>query len=119
MDDKQHRYRRRRPNERSRLAELVAAGRQEMSKPAREAIGHLYATLLTLPDIKLSNDITARVEPFISPEMDSDGRLRCGIDLRLSDGNMLEFTLTNTGWGRSFVNDVLERQSKGGDGRSR
>jgi hypothetical protein len=75
-----------------------------MSKPAREAIGHLYAALLSLPELRLSDGVTAKVEPFTAPETDSDGRLRCGIDLRLSNGGMLEFTLKNTGWGKSFAN---------------
>jgi hypothetical protein len=109
MDDKQHQDRRRTPAGRSQFAELVASGRQEMSKPASAAIGHLYTALLTLPEIKLSNDITARIEPFVPPELDSEGRLRCGIDLRLSDGSMLEFTLTNTGWGKSLAAEHARR----------
>jgi hypothetical protein len=103
MDDKQHQDRRRTPARRSQFAELVANGRKEMSKPAREAIGHLYAALLTMPELKLSDGVTARVEPYTAPEISSDGRLHCGIDIRLSNGDMLEFTLKNTGWGKSFA----------------
>jgi hypothetical protein len=118
MEDKQHQYRRRTRAGRSQVAELVASGRQEMSQPAREAIGHLYATLLTLPTIKLSNDVSAIVEPFVAPEADAEGRLRCGIDLRLSDGSMLEFMLTNTGWGKPFAQGVIEQGRNGGKDRS-
>lgn len=95
---------RRRTND-ERIREIVAA-QHEATKPAAEALAQLYAAMLKLPEIQLSDGTTAKVEPFFSPEPDKDGRMHCGIDLRLGNGDLLEFTVTNSGWEKSFVRNV-------------
>src|SRR5205085_1253882 len=96
------------PKIQSRLEQLLAA-KDEVAKPAGEAIGQFYQALLSLPELKLSGGVTAKVEPFFPPQEDAEGRLHCGIDLQLSNGNLLEFTFKNTGWGKSFVASLAPR----------
>jgi hypothetical protein len=79
----------------------------------------IYQALLALNELKLSDGKTAKVEAFFPPQEDAEGRLHCGFDLRLANGKHLEFTLKNTGWGKSFVNDELRKSARGKDGRSR
>lgn len=106
MDKKQNRSGMGRPPNRNRLEELLAASRGEATKPAGEAIGQLYQALLAMPELKFSDGATGKVEAFFAPQADNEGRLHCGIDLRLSNGNLLEFTLKNTGWEKSFAKKV-------------
>jgi hypothetical protein len=96
-----------------RIREILAA-KDEATKPATEALAQLYAAMLKLPEMQLSDGTTAKVEPFFAPEADKQGRMHCGIDLRLSNGDLLEFTLRNTGWEKSFIRDVENRRA--GDG---
>ena len=58
---------------------------------------------MTLPEIILADGTTARVEAYYSPRVDDEGQHHCGIDVRLSSGELLEFTLRNTGWEPSFA----------------
>jgi hypothetical protein len=48
---------------------------------------------------------------YYSPELNDDGELKCGVDVRLPDGSHLEFTLANTGWGKSFALDVASEKA--------
>ena len=40
----------------------------------------------------------ARLHAFYEPEVNSDGDLKCGIDVRMDDGSYLEITVSHTGW---------------------
>jgi hypothetical protein len=101
------------------LEALLASAKDEVTKPAGDAIGQLYQALLAMPELKLSDGTTAKVEAFFPPHTDSEGRMHCGIDLRLANGHLLEFTLKNTGWEKSFAKDALGRPPKGHEDRAR
>jgi hypothetical protein len=49
--------------------------------------------------------------------MNEDGQRNCGIDVRLSNGDLLEFTLTNTGWEKSFVGNLDSPRTRKPRGR--
>jgi hypothetical protein len=99
-----------------RIQELLAA-KDEATKPAGEVIAHLYQALLSVPELRLSDGTTAKVEAYFEPEIDEDGRAHCGVDVQLSDGSMLEFTLRNTGWGKSFIQDAMKKRDGQGPAR--
>jgi hypothetical protein len=83
--------------------ELVEGSRDETTKYAGEVLAELYQGLLKLPPIQLPDGTTACVEAYYPPQVDDDGERHCGIDVRLSSGDLLEFTVKNTGWERSFT----------------
>lgn len=86
-----------------RLHEFVKASKDETTEQAPEVLALLYEQLLKLPEMPLANGMTARVEAYYSPQTDESGELHCGIDVRLSSGDLLEFTIKNTGWERAFA----------------
>ncbi len=51
------------------------------------------------------------------PEITDDGELACGFDVILDNGTQLEFTMRNTGWGKSFVAAQTTRKAKQGRNR--
>jgi hypothetical protein len=83
--------------------ELVEASREETTKFASEVQAELYQGLLKLPPIQLPDGTMAHVEAYYAPQVDDDGERHCGIDVRLPSGDLLEFTVKNTGWERSFA----------------
>jgi hypothetical protein len=91
--------------------------KNEATKPAGEVAAQLYAALVNLPELRLSDGTTAKVEVYYAPEVDEDGCVHCGIDVRLNDGSLLEFTLKNTGWEKSFVHEIQPRRASGGQAR--
>jgi hypothetical protein len=91
---------------RARLGPFVAAAKDAATAPAAEVAARLYKAILALPEINLLDGSTAKVEAYYPPEVNDDGQQNCGIDVRLSNGDLLEFTLTNTGWEKSFVGDL-------------
>lgn len=97
----------------ARLHELVASSKDEVTKHAPEVLSQLYEGLLKLPVMTLADGTTASVEAYYPPQQDEEGQEHCGIDVRLSSGDLLEFTMRNTGWERSFV----AQHGKKGDGR--
>jgi hypothetical protein len=89
---------------------LVAQDRDEVTPPAAEILKHLYAGLLAMPEFRLADGRSAQVETYYPPEADDEDQMHCGVDVRLSDGTQLEFTLANTGWEQSFVHVALQRR---------
>jgi hypothetical protein len=88
----------------AKLQELVEASRCDATKYAGEILAELYNGMLKLPPITLPDGTTAQVEAYYPPQADDEGQQHCGVDVRLSSGDLLEFTVRNTGWERSFVN---------------
>ena len=91
--------------------------KNEVTKPASDVVTQLYEALLSLPELRLSDGTTGKVEVYYAPEVDEDGCVHCGIDVRLSNGNLLEFTLKNTGWEKSFLREIPPRRTSDGQGR--
>lgn len=83
--------------------EDIIKARQEATAPTAEVMQRLHDALLTTPEFVLADGTKARVESFYAPEADDDGELSFGVDVVLDNGNHLEFTVKQTGWGRSFV----------------
>jgi len=87
----------------AKFQELVDASRSEVTRYSGEVLAELYQGMLKLPEMKLADGTTAKVEAYYPPQMDEEGQHHCGIDIRLSSGDLLEFTVRNTGWEKSFV----------------
>ena len=94
--------------------ERFAKAKQETTAPAKEAMEHLYQALLNTSSFVLKNGGTANVEAYYPPEINDAGEAECGVDVRLPDGSHLEFTMRNTGWGKSFANEIAQKQAKRG-----
>jgi hypothetical protein len=77
--------------------------RKKTTAPAKEVLDHLYRAVLALPEFPLKDGTKARFDSYIGPEAGKDGAIRCGVDVLLDNGSHLEFTITNTGWGKSFI----------------
>ncbi len=97
----------------ARIQELVNSSRGEVTKYAGEVLAELYQGILKLPPVTLADGTTARVEAYYPPQLDEDGQHHCGIDVRLSSGDLLEFTVRNTGWERSFVKQYAQTPPTG------
>ena len=93
--------------------EDIIKAKQEATEPTREVMQRLHDALLTTPEFVLADGTTARVESFYAPEADDDGELSFGVDVVLDNGNHLEFTVKQTGWGRSFVAARTNPKAKG------
>ncbi len=91
---------------RARLGPFVDAAKEAATANAAEVTARIYNALLALPEIRLLDGSTAKIEAYYPPEVNDDGQRNCGIDVRLSNGDLLEFTLTNTGWEKSFVGNL-------------
>lgn len=87
----------------AKFQELVNASRSAVTKHAGDVLAELYQGMLKLPAITLPDGTTARVEAYYPPQVDEEGECHCGIDVRLSSGDLLEFSVRNTGWERSFA----------------
>jgi len=99
-----------------RPVDLVEA-RRETTEPAKEVLEHLYKALLAVPAFTLKNGSKASVERYCAPEIDEEGELHCGFDVRLENGAYLEFTVKNTGWGKSFMAESIKKPENGGHQR--
>ena len=77
--------------------------KEETTTPAREVLEHLYQAIVALPAFTLQDGSRVEVEKYYAPELNDAGELKCGFDVRLENGSHLEFTVKNTGWGKSFV----------------
>jgi len=88
-----------------------AKAKEETTAPAMEALEHLYKVLLAIPPFTLKDGTPVRVESYVPPEMNDQGEAECGIDVKLPDGH-LEFMLKNTGWGKSFADDIAKQRAK-------
>jgi len=94
--------------------EEIARCKQESVAPAKDVLERLYQAVLRTPEITLSDGTKARVEAYYAPEVDDGGELNCGIDVRLDNGTELEFTVTNTGWGKSFAAELAAQKRQQG-----
>ena len=101
----------------AKLHKLVETSRNDVTKFASDVLAELYQGLLKLPPITLPDGTTASVEAYYSPQVDERGECHCGVDVRLSSGDLLEFTVKNTGWERSFVGDLMQNQQRSSECR--
>ena len=88
-----------------RLQDLLASvdqAKRESTASATEVLEHLHKALLAIPPFELRDGTKARLDPYIAPQSGQDGQMTCGIDVLLDNGVHLEFTMTNTGWGKAF-----------------
>lgn len=96
------------------LRRLADEHRDEVTKPAREVLEHVYKALLAMPPMFVVGNVPATVRPYFSPLVDpDDGTAKCGIDIKLSDGRQLEFTIVNSGWGKSLAMTVRTQPDAG------
>jgi hypothetical protein len=89
---------------------------QAATTPAMEALAHLYKAMLAVPPFTLKDGTTVRVEAYDPPKINDAGEAQCGVDVKLPTGH-LEFTLRNSGWGKSFVDALANKPVKPGRGR--
>lgn len=80
--------------------ERFAQAKRAATAPAREVLERLHAVLLAATPLTLADGSVLEISSLFAPEVDGQGVLACGVDVRLPDGGELEFTLTNSGWGQ-------------------
>ncbi len=97
--------------------EMITGYRQETIAPAKEVLEYVYQAVLRTPEFTLSDGSKGQVEAYYPPAIDDAGELTCGFDVALDNGTHLEFTVNNTGWGKSFV--AAHAARKGPPGRQR
>jgi hypothetical protein len=86
---------------------------QEKATPAMEALAHLYKALLAVPPFTLKDGTPVYVGAYEPPKINEAGEAECGLDVKLPNGH-LEFTLRNSGWGKSFVDELANKPVKRG-----
>lgn len=89
-----------------RVEELMAtvdAAKRETTASAMEILEHLHRALLAIPPFTLKDGTKARLDPYIKPEINAEGEATCGVDVLLENVGHLEFTVRNSGWGKSFL----------------
>jgi hypothetical protein len=77
--------------------------RKEATAPAKEVMEHLYAAIVAAPEFTLKDGRTAKTETLGAPEVNEDGDPTFSFNVAIDDGSLLEFSVNNTGLGRSFV----------------
>lgn len=87
--------------------------KEEMTSPAHEVIAHLYKALLNMEPFTLMDGTPVRVEKYVPPVINDAGEAECGVDVILPNGH-LEFMVKNTGWGKSFANEIAKNPAKPG-----
>lgn len=97
--------------------ELLEKYKDESTAAALEVLAHIYQTLLSAPEFVLLDGSKAKVESFVAPGVDDQGEVQCGFDVRLENGSHLEFTVQNTGWGKSVIGKGKGPRSPAGHGR--
>ena len=102
-----------RPNPKDRQTrptpEQIRALQETANAQAKEVLSHIYQSMLKTPAFTLQDGTTCRVESYYEPEVNSDGDLKCGLDVRMQDGSHLEFTVNHTGCGKSFAKTEVEK----------
>ncbi len=95
------------------VQKLIEDARAETREPAKEVLERLFEGLLQVSSFTLKDGLLATVMPYFGPRVDDDGQYHCGIDVNFSDGSQLEFTMTNTGWGRPLgpIADMIANHS--------
>ncbi len=81
----------------------IAEINEEAVTPAKEVLEHLYQAILGTPEFTLTDGKKARVDAYYPPQVDDEGELTCGFDVVIDNGTQLEFTVTNTGWGKAMA----------------
>src|SRR5271154_123503 len=84
--------------------------------PGLEALTHLYNALLAVPPFTLKDGTPVYVKGYQPPKINEAGEAECGVDVKLPNGH-LEFSLRNSGWGKSFVDALANKPVKPGRGR--
>jgi hypothetical protein len=79
----------------------------------RCGLAHLYKVLLAVPPFTLKDGTPVHVKGYQPPNINETGEAECGVDVILPSGQ-LEFTLTNSGWGKSFVDELANKPVKRG-----
>jgi hypothetical protein len=97
--------------------EEIRAMRERIKAHAKEVMGHMYQAMLKTPEFSLRDGTKCRVDPFYEPQVDSGGDLKCGFDVLLDDGSHLEFTVGQTGWGKSLARGHAGKETRRGRGR--
>jgi hypothetical protein len=97
--------------------EQIRALQEAADAHAKEVVSHIYRAMLKTPAFTLLNGTTCRVESYYEPEVNSEGDLKCGIDVRMEDGSHLEFTVGHTGWGKAIANSEDSKQKGKQSGR--
>ena len=97
--------------------EQIRAMQERTDAQAKEVMAHMYQAMLATPEFTLADGTTCRVDPFYEPEVNSGGDLKCGLDVLMSDGTHLEFTVDYSGSGRSLAAELAKKPQK--PGRSR
>jgi hypothetical protein len=95
----------------------IQKAKDEAIEPAKEVLSHLYKALLAVPPFTLADGTKAEVEAYYAPEVNDAGELKCGVDVVLDNGNHLEFTFNNSGWGKSFAAALKPRPQDRGPRR--
>ena len=85
------------------IEEIVARYQPDVTAPVKEVMDQVHQAVLATPAFTLKDGRTAKVENYFPPEADDEGELSCGFDVVLDDGTHLEFSIKNTGWGKSFA----------------
>jgi hypothetical protein len=85
--------------------------KRETTSPAQEVITHLHKALLNMEPFTLSDGTSVRVKAYQPPEINDRGEAECGVDVILPNGH-LEFTMRNTGWGKSFADGLAKKPGK-------
>lgn len=101
--------------ENRRVQELLAPvdeAKRDTTVSALEVMGLLHQALLNMPPITLRDGTNALVSAYVSPEVNKDGQVAFGIDVLLQHRGHLEFTVTNTGWGKSFHPHMVQLSPK-------
>jgi hypothetical protein len=92
----------------------IRAHQESVAANAKEVLDHIYKAVLDVPAFTLINGSKAQISALGSPEIGEEGELSCSFDVDFADGAHLEFTVTNTGWGRSFAADLAKTPRKHG-----
>jgi hypothetical protein len=91
-----------------------ADAKEETTAHAHEVVAHLYKALVEIAPFTLMDGTRISVKSYQPPEINKEGEAQCGVDIILPDGH-LEFTMRNTGWGKSFAKAV--GKGRAGQGR--
>lgn len=75
-----------------------------------ELIERPHEKLASLPPVTLADGTVAKMSTYYEPCADEHGEWHAGVDVDLSNGVSLEFTLRNTGWGKALVERPPRRE---------
>ena len=87
-----------------------AKAKEETTEHAQEVVAHLYKALLQIKPFNLIDGTPVSVKTYQPPVINAEGEAQCGVDVILPNGH-LEFTIRNTGWGKSFADEIAAKRS--------